>query len=677
MNKKFQQFAAYLIIISMLCLPSGNGFAHSELDIGCEFNEQTKLHTWNYKFQDQEHTFSDADFSESKEVKLSDSKGNICVFTVSIKDGLSYLSINTKEQNQDFEVRIKAGSSIDCLENQGDATIYFNGQYSFQSLSAIGTHIKLGNDTELACQITDLENAIIEASGLDVDVAVNSLNSKCTFGDIRCRTFSAELTILDQIKMFKGKIFATDDATSWTIGNKKVLPSSYRGLLRNQKKMPASLISEQVEIVDPSVIGGETLDLSAPSKSFCTPKEYVQKQSEYQSNLEKFRKGEFTNLQSLTIGGDVEISEKDILQYSKTLRKLWIRNTALIPNIPLKELKLLEILHVDGGLWSDDAIYSITDGDLANLPNLKELWIQNTKSITSKCLGQLQGLKKLTIIACDQFRDKDLGKLIDLEYLAICWSTTITNDSVRKLLKLKHLGLDLRNEQRSKVGDTALKELINLESLWLHNILDVSDDSIRSLKRLRCLSIHYLDGFHENEASSIGPRVTCDSLKQLKQLQQLSLQNVKEFKISGSLLEQLPKLSQLNLEDEYGSIGPELVTLINQANTIRKKSADEESSREEAAIKQHIAKLIALDQKYEDEKKEIAVGEMTDESVNPLTDLNERYEEEKAELEDGYKIFISNHINSSLPMPRVSVDFKSEKTVLKNNEFKIVSKVTQ
>lgn len=98
MSKKFQQFTAYLIVVSLLCLSSSDGFANYAVSIECLDHDR-----WTCKVASTATTGSTASFSREKSI----TKGQ----TWEIDRGNGSLGSLTITQNG--ELQFKASEGVD------------------------------------------------------------------------------------------------------------------------------------------------------------------------------------------------------------------------------------------------------------------------------------------------------------------------------------------------------------------------------------------------------------------------------------------------------------------------------------------------------------------------------------------------------------------------------------
>lgn len=186
---------------------------------------------------------------------------------------------------------------------------------------------------------------------------------------------------------------------------------------------------------------------------------------------------------------------------------------------PAIESTLRATLNVD----EDDAIYTndlwgITEftvpegavnlGDLALMPYLQKLTIEDQNIDTLACLATLSHLEELVMVGC-KFPADDLSYLAALTSLEKLTMDTCSLSTIANLTNAQKLTyLDLSNNTIRNLDP--ISTMTGLKELYLdHNAL-TSLASLSTLTNLEVLDVSY------NSLTSISPLTTCLNLRQLK-----------------------------------------------------------------------------------------------------------------------------------------------------------------
>jgi internalin A len=176
---------------------------------------------------------------------------------------------------------------------------------------------------------------------------------------------------------------------------------------------------------------------------------------------------------------------------------------------------------------------NVTDIGLKDLKDCKNLWhLTLPGAITDEGMKELNGMRSLTSLSLCQTRITDAGLkelkgLANLRFLDLT-GTQVTDVGLRELKGLKNLtDLRLRGTKVTGLGMMELSALKNLKRLDIEVTEQVTDDTLRSLRKIGLLHA-WCGAFSATRERPArpedfgGPQVTDDGLAELKHLTSLT-----------------------------------------------------------------------------------------------------------------------------------------------------------
>ena len=199
-------------------------------------------------------------------------------------------------------------------------------------------------------------------------------------------------------------------------------------------------------------------------------------------------------------------------------------------------------------LWTITALTvpsDVTDlSDLAKLPYLQSLIIENSNATNLQALSSLSQLTDLTVRGC-VLSGADLaaiGSLPNLEHLVLSDCSLSNIDALSNSLRLVTLDL----------SKNAIRDITPLSFMTSLTKLDLSNNALTNLSPLSALTALTELNVSYNSLTSIAPLISCTALEQLNasgnQISQLIAfpgSNMKQLNLSNNLLTDVSVLAEL------------------------------------------------------------------------------------------------------------------------------------
>ncbi|MCP1384606.1 leucine-rich repeat domain-containing protein [Runella salmonicolor] len=239
----------------------------------------------------------------------------------------------------------------------------------------------------------------------------------------------------------------------------------------------------------------------------------------------------FTEMKELNLSGnELKRANIDLARLPK-LRHIWLNNNQLTDSsLLISPNKTLKILNLQGNRFADipEAVH--------RCKKLNSLWLGYNKltQLNEESFRGLRYLLDLNLYSCELTTlPKNIVKLRRLEVLDLYYNQlSILPSSLGRMKKLQQLALSNNDLQTLP----SLHRLKRLQTLYIHhNKLTALPSSIRKLKRLRILDIN------NNQFSTLPSQIG-----KLRKVEDLDISNNNLSEVPKELL-QLPRLQKLYL----------------------------------------------------------------------------------------------------------------------------------